>query len=258
MCGRLNMQADPRDLAADLGAVYEAYAARPRYNVPPGAVLPIIVSRPNEDGELSTQIRSARWGLVPGWAKDVKIGFRAFNARVETVASKPMFRAAFAARRCVVAVNGYYEWQALAELGETGTAASKARTLKQPWLMHAADDDWLFMAGLYEFKRLSDGERTGEGDPAVYGDWLVSTTIMTCPARGHLAEVHDRMPIMLDRGQVDTWIEPSMAGDAASAALAGLIDGFDPERILRYRVDPAVGNVRNDYESLTAPLPEPA
>jgi putative SOS response-associated peptidase YedK len=258
MCGRLNMQVDPADLAADLGAVYEAYAFGPRYNVPPGAVLPIIVSRPNEDGELSTQIRSARWGLVPGWAKDVKIGFRAFNARVETVASKPMFRAAFAARRCVVAVNGYYEWQALADRGGAEAPVGKARAGKQPWLMHAADDGWLFMAGLYEFKRLTENDTVDRGDPAVYGDWLVSTSIITCPARGHLADVHDRMPIMVHRGQVDTWTDPSLSAAELPGVLAGLMDGFDPERTLRYRVDPAIGNVRNDYASLTAPLPEPA
>lgn len=237
------MSTDPADLAAELGLVYESYAHRARYNVPPGADVPVVISRAGSGGEVVNQMRTAHWGLIPSWAKEAKIGFRAFNARSETVAKKPMFKKALAARRCVVPVNGYYEWE-------------KTESGKQPWLMHARDDAWLFMAGLFEFKKL-DGPLPGIDagtDPAVYDDWLVSTTIITQPSAGHLAELHDRMPVMMDRDRIFEWTDPSLDIEDAQALLGELRAVFDPDDVDRHRVDSAVGNVRNDYPGLTAPV----
>ncbi|MGW9827921.1 putative SOS response-associated peptidase YedK [Brevibacterium pityocampae] len=250
MCGRLNMHLDPTDLVDELDIDTVGYRFAPRYNVPPGAVLPIIIDRPAESGELVRRLESARWGLVPGWAKEEKIGFRAFNARSETVGSKPMFRSAFARQRCAVPVGGYYEWQ---------TDASGAKT---PWLMQAADGP-LFMAGLFEFrKQVSAGAEAdatagpGPSDPAVQDGWLVSTTIITAPAAGHLAEVHDRMPVMITAADINAWADPTAGKDEAQELLRTLVDGFDPNRVERYRVDRAVGNVRNQSADLMAPVDE--
>lgn len=240
MCGRLNMSTDPADLADELQIEMMTYTYAPRYNVPPGAPLPILVDRPDDEGTLFRRLETVRWGLVPGWAKDEKIGFRAFNARSETVEDKPMFRKAFESRRCVVPVTGYYEWHAT----ETG---------KEPWLMHAADGGPLFMAGLFEFRKR--GEADGPtADPAVRDGWLVSTTIITAPAAGHLAELHDRMPVMLPRDLLAAWMDPGAGGAEAREMLKALVADFDPGRVDRYRVSTAVGNVRNQGAELAEPL----
>lgn len=245
MCGRLNMSLDPADLVDELDIDTVGHRFSPRYNVPPGAVLPIIVDRPAETGEAVRRLESARWGLVPGWAKDEKIGFRAFNARSETVASKPMFRAAFARRRCAIPVAGYYEWQA----DDSGA--------KTPWLMHAPEGQ-LYMAGLFEFRRRPEPEGEGGGDdsadPAVRDGWLVSSTILTTASAGHLAEVHDRMPVMIGAGDIPAWIDPTANADEARTVLDELLAGFDPTAVERYRVSREVGNVRNQSADLIEPV----
>lgn len=250
MCGRLNMHLDPADLVDELEIDTVGYRFTPRSNVPPGAVLPIVVDRPTESGELVRRLESARWGLVPGWAKEEKIGFRAFNARSETVESKPMFRSAFARQRCAVPVGGYYEWQ---------TDASGTKT---PWLMHAPDGP-LYMAGLFEFRKQvpeSAGAEADAGresaDPAVRDGWLVSTTIITAPSTGHLAEVHDRMPVMITAADIGAWADPTAGTDEAQEMLQGFIGAFDADRVERYRVDRAVGNVRNQSAELSEPVDE--
>ncbi|MYM18760.1 SOS response-associated peptidase [Brevibacterium sp. 5221] len=247
MCGRLNLSLDPADLVDELDIARDGYPYRERYNVPPSAVIPIIADRPAESGEVSRRLEAARWGLVPGWAKDIGIGSRAFNARSETIADKPMFRTALGARRCIVPCAGYYEW----ERTEAG---------KQPWFMHPESGDWLFMAGVFEFRRvdaeLADGTVTGE-DPAVQDGWLVSASIITAPAAGHLTQVHDRMPVMLDRAGVERWLDPSLAKEEAAAVLGAAIADFDPTMVARRRVGQAVGKVGNEGPQLVAPVPAP-
>ncbi|MCW6179594.1 SOS response-associated peptidase, partial [Klebsiella pneumoniae] len=121
------------------------------FNVAPTQKAPVIAR--NEAGQ--AELKALRWGLIPAWAKDEKIGARAINARVETVADKPMFRAAFKKRRCLVPASGYYEWK-----GETGH--------KQPYFIHDPDGDLLMFAGLWEGWRPSDGAQ-----------WLQTFTIIT-------------------------------------------------------------------------------
>lgn len=126
-----------------------------------------------------------KWGLVPFWAKDPKVGGRMFNARVETVASKPAFRRALKKRRCIVPADGYYEWKKL----DDGKK-------KQPYYMTSPDGSSLAFAGLWEL--------WGEGD-----DRLTTFTILTTEAAGHLEEVHDRMPFMLPPESWSRWLDPS-------------------------------------------------
>lgn len=242
MCGRINMGLDPADLVGELEIDQVSYAHRELYNVPPGGTLPIIVDRPDADGVIVRRLEPARWGLVPGWAKDVKIGFRAFNARSETVRSKPMFRSAFARQRTVVPVPAYYEWTA----GPDG---------KEPWMMRSAHHDFLFMAGLYEFRRLTEEQQAVAGDdPAAATGWLVTTTILTTQAQGHLAEVHDRMPVMMPPESIGDWTAPETDADGAAEVLAQLLDASDPDAVTRFRVGTEVGNVRNQGAHLAQPL----
>lgn len=242
MCGRLNMASDPADFGRELGVEYENYSFTPRYNVPPGSALPFICDSVNADGVVQRRLETGGWGLVPAWAKETKIGFRAFNARSETVADKPMFRSAFIKRRCVIPVNGYYEWK-------TEGAA------KTPWFMHAASGDWLIMAGLFEFAKVSQlSDPPSESDPRVTDGWYVSTTILTTSATGHLADVHDRMPVMIPRDHVGQWLAPHESKAEVGAVLDGLVASCDPTLVDRYQVGKAVGNVRNDDPSLAQPV----
>nr|WP_101574532.1 SOS response-associated peptidase [Brevibacterium sp. 239c] len=229
MCGRLNMSLDPADLADELRLDVISYDYTPRYNVPPGSFVPIVVERLDDEGQLTRRLETASWGLVPGWAKDTKIGFKAFNARSETVLEKPMFRQSIQRRRCALPIPGYYEW----ETTEDG---------KQPWMMSAAGKDPLFMAGLFEFWKQPDQS------------WLVSTTILTMEAAGHLSDVHHRMPVFLDRGAVDGWIDPAVPSADVPPLLETALAQVDPASVTRHKVGKSVGNVRNDGPELTAPV----
>nr|WP_262908325.1 SOS response-associated peptidase [Brevibacterium zhoupengii] len=229
MCGRLNMSLDPADLADELRLDVISYDYTPKYNVPPGSFVPIVVERLDDSGQLTRRLETASWGLVPGWAKDTKIGFKAFNARSETVLEKPMFRQSIKRRRCALPIPGYYEW----ETTEDG---------KQPWMMSAAGADPLFMAGLFEFWKQPDQS------------WLVSTTILTMEAAGHLQDVHNRMPVFLERGAIDGWIDPAVSSAEVPPLLESTLAQVDPASVTRHKVGKSVGNVRNDGPELTAPV----
>ncbi|WP_232488775.1 SOS response-associated peptidase [Brevibacterium antiquum] len=223
------MSLDPADLADELRLDVISYDYTPRYNVPPGSFVPIVVERLDDEGQLTRRLETASWGLVPGWAKDTKIGFKAFNARSETVLEKPMFRQSIKRRRCALPIPGYYEW----ETTEDG---------KQPWMMSAAGDDPLFMAGLFEFWKQPDQS------------WLVSTTILTMEAAGHLRDVHHRMPVFLNRGGVDEWIDPAVPSAEVPPLLETTLSQVDPASVTRHQVGKSVGNVRNDGPELITPV----
>lgn len=242
MCGRINMGLDPADLVSELDVEHSSYVHRERYNVPPGGIVPILVERPDVNGVVARRLEPARWGLVPGWAKDLKIGYKAFNARSDTARTKPMFRSAFAGQRAVIPVHGYYEWV-------------KGPEAKEPWMMHSASHDHLFMAGLFEFKKLAEEERDELGaDPAATSGWLVTATILTAESVGHLSDVHDRMPVMMPAGAVGDWLDPRLESESAETVLTRLLESFDPRTVRRHRVGTAVGNVRNEGPELALPV----
>eukprot|EP00913_Durusdinium_trenchii_P019515 g18345.t1 len=168
---------------------------RPRYNIAPTQTAAIV--RPADEGR---EVAFARWGLIPSWAKDIKIGYRMINARGETVAEKPSFRAAFKRRRCLVPASGYYEWKKLS-----------AKT-KQPYHIHRDDDGLIAFAGLWE--------RWDAGDAP-----LESFTIITTAAGGALADIHDRMPVMLPESEHALWLDP----DVEPEALGELLHPHDDE-----------------------------
>lgn len=223
------MSLDPADLADELRLDVVSYDYAPRYNVPPGSFVPIVVERLDDDAQLTRRLETASWGLVPGWAKDTKIGFKAFNARSETVLEKPMFRQAITRRRCALPIPGYYEW----ETTEDG---------KQPWMMSAAGPDPLFMAGLFEFWKQPDQS------------WLVSTTILTMESAGHLQDVHHRMPVFLSRGHISEWIDPAVPSNDVPLLLESTLSQVDPASVTRHKVGRSVGNVRNDGPELIQPV----
>lgn len=188
MCGRYTLTTDGQTLAAEFG-IEEFASWEPRYNVAPSQAVAAIVR--SGDGLKAAKLH---WGLVPGWAKDKKLGSRAINARAETVQEKPSFRAAFKRRRCLVLADGYYEWV-------------KAGEHKQPYHIAPAAGGVFAFAGLWECWSPND-------DPPYY-----SCAIITCPASADLAELHHRMPVILDRRSNEQWMSP----EADPAGQAGLL-----------------------------------
>ena len=224
MCGRYVVATPFHQLALDFGAVTELESA-PSYNVAPTAPVPVVWQRREDEG--ARRLDLARWGLVPYWAKDPAVGVRAFNARSETAAEKPMFRSAFAKRRCLLPADGYYEWRK----GE-GRA-------KQPLYIRAADGGPLAFAGLYEVWK------DAEGRP------LWSVSILTGPARGPLAEVHDRMPLVIAPDLREPWLDAELRDVERVRSL------LDLESVPPWTAHPvglAVGDVRNNGPELIREL----
>lgn len=234
MCGRFVVASAGSELVGVLRVDVEGDdLPEPSYNVAPTSQVAIVLDSIKE--ELPTRrLESARWGLVPGWAKDPKIGARAFNARSEELEEKPMFRSALDKRRAVVPASGYYEWK-------------NVDGQKIPHYIHPADGSPLFMAGLYEWWR---DKSKADDDP---GRWLLSFTILTRDAVGRLGSIHDRMPLFIDADHADAWLDPTTDNvrdvlDAAIDAAPALAETLDDHVVTR-----AVGNVRNNSPELIEP-----
>ncbi len=233
MCGRYVSVRSDADLLAEFDAVdatdgdYE-----PDYNVAPTKPVRVIVNRQQRDdagavrGRPVRQLRIAAWGLVPSWAKDRSIGARMINARSETVPSVAAFRRAYAARRCLVPADGWYEWRA-------GAGSSK-----QPYYMTPPDGHGLAFAGLYEF--------WGKA-----GELLTTCTIITAAAEGQLAEVHDRMPLVLPPTAWARWLDPKVSDPA------DLLAPWDEARAEHLELRPVslkVGDYHNNGPELIEPV----
>jgi putative SOS response-associated peptidase YedK len=180
MCGRLALFSDPTAVARHFG-VTVAPSLAPRWNVAPRQ--PLCIVRTTADGPGREAIE-VEWGLLPAWADPEHAGPRPINARVETAASKPMFRDAWRRRRCLVPADGWYEWTA----GKGG---------RDPWFFALPDAGLLGLAGLWASWRGPDGARRD------------SATILTRPACAHLASLHDRMPLVIDPGDYAAWLAAS-------------------------------------------------
>lgn len=234
MCGRFVVAEPGTVLAAALNVdVVGENLPGPSFNVAPTSRVAVVLDSAKTEPP-TRRLEAARWGLVPGWAKDVSIGARAFNARSEDAEHKPMFRAALARRRAVVPASGYYEWQA-------------AGTHKVPHYIHPEGGSLLF-AGLYEWWK--DPARADD-DPA---RWLLSFTVLTRAATGALADIHDRMPLFLDVEFADAWLDPTEenVGDVLDAAIDAAPQVADT--LVEHVVSAAVGSVRNDSPDLIGPV----
>ncbi|GAA1489900.1 SOS response-associated peptidase [Brachybacterium sacelli] len=183
-------------------------------------------------------LRVARWGLLPPFAQDETFSSRTFNARRETLAERNSFRGSLGRYRAIVPMDGYYEW-----------VRDGAGKRKQPYYIAPADGSPLYMAALVSWWKGPGGH---EGPAAgADGRYLLSATIITRAATGELAEIHDRTPVMLRRGQVDAWLDTTM--DDRHAAQAWILEDthlLEDSTLALREVDPAVGKVGNDGPEL--------
>lgn len=197
---------------------------RPRFNIAPTQDAPILFCQSSlHDRPLALDIQPMRWGLAPPWSRDPKRG--PINARCETIATQPMFRAAFRQRRCAVPVSGFYEWQG-------------ADAPKQPWYISASDGMGLYLAGVWEIRE--DDARA-----------LRTFSIITTTPNDLMRPIHDRMPAILTPQDAERWLDPSLEPGEARAMLAPC----DPELLRAWRVSSRVNSPRHDDPSLIEQSP---
>ncbi|MCS6881386.1 MAG: SOS response-associated peptidase [Oscillochloridaceae bacterium] len=220
MCGRFTLTAPGEDLALHFN-LDEVPVIEARYNIAP--TQPVLMIR-QEKGRRVAEM--ARWGLIPSWSKDGSAAARMINARAETVAEKPAFRAAFRQRRCLIPADGFYEWQA------------RPRG-KQAYYARLATGKLFAMAGLWEHWQAPDGA------------WIQSCTILTTTANELLQPLHDRMPVILAPEHYPLWLDPSVHD---AGPLQALLGPYPAECMRVYPVGPAVNSVRNDGPGLIEPL----
>lgn len=277
MCGRYVIARAVGDLVAATGAVpdeslgeADTERLRANWNTAPTTDVPIVLERltggnGRDDGELVRELHVARWGLVPGWAKDPAVGSKMFNARSETVLEKPSFRKAVRARRCAVPANGYYEWKKEPGAGKGGR--------KQPYYVHPADpEETIWFAGIYEWWHVPDdaadlarAEQTRPGKNAQddAGRWLLSCSILTREApdahdeNSHLAALgalHNRLPMGMTEAFAREWITPDKdhAPELVDRAVAGALEVAAQWRM--HAVSTDVGSVKSQGEYLVEPL----
>ena len=227
MCGRFASTSPPGALASYFGAEAPAdpdSEATPDYNVAPTRDVATVRVR-----ERIRRLDYLRWGLVPRWAKDLRIGSKMINARAETIATKNAYRSAFKRRRCLVAADGFYEWRRLDD------------KTKQPMYIHRADGDPLAFAGLHE--RWTDAEGLRE---------IHTCTIITTTPNDMMAPIHDRMPVLLAPRDWERWLDP--ANEDVDELQPLLIPAPD-ELLTAYAVSTEVNNVRNNHADLIAVQP---
>ncbi|SOJ53823.1 Putative SOS response-associated peptidase YedK [Mycobacterium simulans] len=244
MCGRFAVTTDPALLAEKIRAIdetTESGAAAPNYNVAPTDTVATVVTRHSEpDDEPTRRVRLMRWGLIPQWTKpgpdgspDTK-GPLLINARADKVATSPAFRNSAQRKRCLVPMDGWYEWQANAD--------SAKKAAKAPFFIHRDDGGLVCLAGLWTVWK-----------PTKAAKPLLSCTIITTDAVGELAKIHDRMPLMLAEKDWDAWLNPDAPLDPEL-----LIRPPDVRDIELRQVSTLVNRVGNNGPELLEPAePQP-
>ena len=226
MCGRFTQQRPSAELAALFAAADLADTPGERYNLAPQQLGLVVVERQDR----ARAIVPYRWGLIPTWAKDAKVGNRLINARAETVASAPAFRASFTRRRCIVPADAFYEWERMTP------------DIRQPNLIRRTDGEPMAFAGLWSTWRdptQPDAER------------LRTFTIITTTANATLDPIHDRMPAILPPSAWEAWLAPT---PPEPGELLALLAPAPDDLLERFPVSKRVNNARNDGPELVVPL----
>jgi len=225
MCGRFARYSLTRELERYFNAHPASFELQPNYNVAPTQEIPVIVIHENE-----RHIKKRHWGLVPFWAKDTSIGSRMINARVETVTSKPAFRAALRHRRCLIPADGFYEWK-----GKAGN--------KLPYYFHLPSGELFAFAGLYEI--WEDKEAPPGAGP------YKSCTIITTDASDSVKDVHNRMPLILRPEAYEEWLDPN---NKEPAKIEQILKRGSIKDLKCYPVSKLVNQVGNNKKQCMEPL----
>ena len=222
MCGRFSQTAST-DIIAEQFQVTDLPLFPPRYNIAPSQ--PVVAIRIEPD-TTTRRLVQLRWGLIPSWAKDTKIGNQCINAKAETVAEKPAFRSAFKKRRCLVIATGFYEWQ-------------RQGPVKQPmWIGLRSQQPFAF-AGLWEHWTPTEGEP------------LETCTIITTEPNELMQSIHNRMPVILARTSYDQWLDPTFQ---QAEPLKAFLRPYPSEELTVYPVSTLVNNPRHDAPQCLEPV----
>lgn len=260
MCGRIALFTPPARMARLLDAQLDARVdpdARASWNVAPSLdVLALRAPRPDV-GERPKMPKTPKhsereltvlhWGLVPYWAKDPKIGNRMINARSETLAERPAFRNLLERRRCLVVADGFYEWRHPQSTSQKDIGKGRARKRGTPFFFQRADGEPMVLAGLWDSWR----DRTRpEDDPDAI---LRTCTIITTAASSDVEDIHDRMPVIVERPDIDRWL------DRHEQDVTHVMDVMQPSRqglLARRPVSHEVNNPDNDGPELIEEAPD--
>jgi putative SOS response-associated peptidase YedK len=219
MCGRFAL-AHIAGFWTRFAVIDKQATLEPRFNIAPSQMVPIVISgSPNKAVMM-------KWGLVPFWAKDPKIGNRLINARAETAATKPAFRSSLKRKRCIVPATGFYEWK---RLGKE----------KRPYYVHMKDDSFFAFAGLYDRWKSPDGED------------LLSFTILTTEPNPMMSKIHNRMPVILQEKDEALWLSP---GELAEEDRKRLFGPYPSRSMEAFEVSKEVNSPMNDSDELMKPL----
>jgi putative SOS response-associated peptidase YedK len=224
MCGRFTLTATPEQLVEHF-QLDEPLSLSPRYNIAPSqpvATIRII-------GQQGRKLQLVRWGLIPSWAKDPKIGYRMINARSETVEEKPAFKKAIKHQRCLVLASGFYEWQ------------HQSKNIKQPFLIQMRDGQPFAFAGLWDQWKSPDGQH------------IESCTLLTTTANELVAKIHDRMPVILGPEDYVLWLDTDMRD---SQRLRSLLKPYPSQEMVAFPVSLRVNNPASDDPQCIEPLHE--
>jgi len=234
MCGRFVSTSSPDAVATYFGAEADVQSLGQNFNVAPTQDIYAVVADP--DG--GRRVAAFHWGLIPSWAKERKIASRMINARSETLAEKNAYKGLFAKKRCLIPMDGFYEWK---PGSPDGPLNAKGKPLKQPMFIRRADGQPLAVAGLWtRWKDPDDPEHR----------WLHSTTVVTTAANQTMAAVHDRMPVMVPPDRWAEWLDPD---NHDLAGLSSLFQSTDDGSLTMYEVSTDVNNVRNNEPGLIDP-----
>jgi putative SOS response-associated peptidase YedK len=221
MCGRFALKTPPRSIQEHFH-LPETVNLSPRYNIAPSQAIAVVRHLPEKRFPQQDMLR---WGLIPHWAKDIKIGHKMINARAETLAQKPSFRAAFKKRRCLIAADGFYEWK------HSGKA-------KQPIYVQMKNEAVFGIAGLWESWNSPEG------------NIVESCTIVTTSPNQLISEIHDRMPVILPPEQYETWLQDS----PPEHSLQQLLMPYPADAMEAYQVSSIVNSPKNDTPACILPI----
>lgn len=225
MCGRFSLRARNAAILAEYFDLLDVPLLEPRYNIAPSQPAPVVRLKPDVANP-RRELVLLRWGLIPSWAKDPAIGNRMINARAKSLAEKPAFRAAVRRRRCLIAADGFYEWQ--------GAGRSK-----QPYFIHFRDDRPFAFAGLWE---------TWEGPDH---SAVESCTIITTEASEFMRPIHDRMPVIVPPEVYNVWLDPALQN---FDDIAALLVPFSSNEMEAYPVSTLVNNPSHEESGCIEPV----